>query len=272
MGFLTLSVLDRGVRIVSDDAAVLELLTAAYGAMASEPPEVHLEYRVGQRADRRLFFSRNGSDPAEAEDEGDFLWQFDGDLAVELQNLRRDLYFVHSAALGFHEKACLLVGGIGAGKSTLGWGLLHHGFDYSSDELAPIDLESLGVRPYPRALCLKHEPGSAFPATGAVRTSRALYLPAAGLPAVVEQGPRRVAATFLLAFDPEVSEPSLRRISAAEATARIYPNVLNALAHPADGLDGAIRIATGTECFALTSADLEATCLLVKATVEQLVS
>ena len=61
-----------------------------------------------------------------------------------------------------------VLGKTGAGKSTTAWGLLHHGFSYLSDELAPIDLETLEVLPYRHALCLKRRPPSPLLA-GAVK-------------------------------------------------------------------------------------------------------
>jgi hypothetical protein len=62
----------------------------------------------------------------------------------------------------------------------------------------------------------------------------------------------------------------VRRIGPAQAGARLYANALNALAHPGDGLDAALHIAARTTCFALTTADLAATCTLVQATLDGL--
>ena len=50
----------------------------------------------------------------------------------------------------------LLAGASGNGKSTTAWALLHRGFQYLSDELAPLDLSAMTVHAFPHALCLKH--------------------------------------------------------------------------------------------------------------------
>jgi hypothetical protein len=98
-----------------------------------------------------------------AANDGEFLFLLEKDLTIELQKLRRELYFIHAAALTIDGKACLLLAPSGHGKSTTCWGLLHHGFGYLSDELAPLDLGTLEIQPYAHALCLKDEPPACYP-------------------------------------------------------------------------------------------------------------
>jgi hypothetical protein len=52
-------------------------------------------------------------------------------------------------------------------------------------------------------------------------------------------------------------------MSTGEAAARLLANVLNPLAHPADGLDPALAIARNAPGFALRVGALEATCELI---------
>jgi hypothetical protein len=80
------------------------------------------------------------------------------ELTIDLQKIRRELYFLHAASLSLAGQGLLIVAASGRGKSTTAWALLHHGFDYLSDELAPVDLGSLRVQFYPHALCLKKAP------------------------------------------------------------------------------------------------------------------
>jgi len=72
-----------------------------------------------------------------------------------------------------------------------------------------------------------------------------------------------------LTYDPDALAPSVRRLTAGEAAARLYANALNPLAHAGEGLDGAIRIATASRCFELTTAELASTCALLTATMER---
>ncbi|MCP4201124.1 MAG: hypothetical protein GY769_04240 [bacterium] len=260
---LTLEILGIGICIETEDAEVESLFEATYGAMRRQAPGQDLRYRIG-RSDgaEELTLTRNGGAVQTAEDEGELLWLFDGDLAVELQKLRSDLFFLHSAVLNVRGRGCLLVGGIGAGKSTTAWALSHFGGRYSSDELAPVDLGALEVHAYPRALCLKDEPPVPYqlPET-TVRTTRAMYVPAGSMPGGMNgRGALSVSSVIVINHEAEASQPRLRRLGKAEAAVRIYPHALNALAHSGQGLDAVIRIASGCACFELTRGELSATC------------
>jgi len=271
MHVLTLRVLDRGVRVGCEEPETQALIMATYGYMQGDPGETDLDYTVGRYAAPATFFiKRRGGEPLTAPDDGTFLALFDRDIATELQKLRRDLYFIHAAVLKCANLALMLVAESGGGKSTVCWALLRHGFRYLSDELGPVDLKTLEVHPYPRALTLKREPPASYPVPpGAVRTSRGLHVPVQGLPEGISKGPVPLAAVFFLRHNPGAPQPSIRRISTAEAAARLYANALNPLAHAGDGLDGAIRIATASRCFEFITADLQASCSLLTARLER---
>jgi hypothetical protein len=227
----------------------------------------------GERADlewvlRRdlggFVLERAGHPPLRAPDEGRLLFAFEQELTLALQRVRRDLYFLHAAALALPEGAALFVGDSGAGKSTLAWGLLHHGFAYLSDELAPIEPCDLCVLPYQRSLCLKEPPPGPYALPpDAVETSRGLRVPM-GEHACRLPGRRRICAIYFL--EPGAAahrSPTVRPMSTGEAAARLLANVLNPLAHPADGLDPALAIARNAPGFALRVGALGATCELI---------
>ena len=48
------------------------------------------------------------------------------ELTIELQKIRRELYFLHAAALSLADKAFLNRDSPGTGKSTTVWALLYH--------------------------------------------------------------------------------------------------------------------------------------------------
>jgi hypothetical protein len=247
-------------------------MTTAYGALQGDADTAELDYSV-RRWDAPAAFAieRAGYEPLVARDEGGLLALFDEDLTIELQKLRPDLYVLHAGVLKCGDGVVVLVGRSGGGKSTLSWALLHHGFGYSSDELAPVDLETLHVHPYPRALILKTDPPPSYRLGPAIlRTSRGFHVTTADMPSGVSKGPAPIAAIFFLHHRPEAPAPSVRAVSAAEAATRLYANALNPLAHGGDGLDGAIRIATARPSFELITADLGATCSLVTTTLERL--
>jgi hypothetical protein len=268
---LTLRVLERGVRVVCADSRTQSLVTAAYGGMRGDAGEGDLEYTVGRDGVPATFFiKRRDGDLLSAPDDGAFLAQFDEDFAIEVQKLRHDLYFVHAAVVKCAGGAVMLIAKPGGGKSTLCWALLHHGFRYLSDELGPVNLETLEVHPYVRALALKQEPPASYPLPPlTVRTSRSFHVPAEDSPSRASDGPAPLSAVFFLCYGPATPTPSVRRMSSAEAAVRLYANALNPLAHEADGLDGAIHIATASPCFELITADLRSTCALLTATLER---
>ena len=248
------------------------LLGSNYGGTKGNHRRADLQYSVGRQLGTSFYsIVRNGSRRLKAADDGEFLFLFEEDITIQLQKLRADLYFLHSAGLGFAGKAVMLVGPSGSGKSTTAWALLHHGFRYLSDELGPVNLKTMEVYPYPHALCLKKEPPRCYPLPEKTFcTSRTLHVPIKELPSGVNTSPTPLAAVFFLRCRAWKSKPSVRPLSKAEAGTRLFVNALNPLAHPGEGLDGALQIASQIPCFELTTASLPATCALVKDTLRDL--
>jgi hypothetical protein len=213
---------------------------------------------------------RDGDVIHQAASLGDLLFYLEKDLVVELQKQRADLLFLHSAAVEYLGKAYLLAAESGGGKSTTTFALLHHGFGYLSDELSPVDPGAMEVHGYPHALCIKQAPPKPYVLPQeAVRLSNRTYIPTPVLPGSTISGPAPLGGVFLLRYSPELSVPQLRRISAAEASARLYVTALNALAHEDHGLAPVLRIAEHVPCFAIATAQLPETCALIRSTVEQ---
>lgn len=268
-------ILGQRVRVGCSDPALKQFLTANFGAMATPNDDVapDLQYRI-ESSDTLPSFSliRDGREACKGADPGDLLFLLEKDITVELQKRRSDLFFLHSAAIDWQGNACLLAAESGSGKSTTTWALLHHAFRYLSDELSPIDLESMHVFPYPRALCLKQEPPPTYPLpANVIRLGRRIHIPTEALPSAAILGPRPLGAVFLVKHRPDLGAPELRAIGRAEASARLYVTALNALAHPSHGLDAVVRISEHVPCFAVSSAELSATCALIGSTVEQVI-
>jgi hypothetical protein len=266
---LSLTVFDCPVTIQCEDADARALLVANYGHLQGSPQRGGLRYVVSRPRRRSgapsFAIVRAGRPPLTAADAGEFLFAFEKDLTVALQQVRRDLYFVHAGVLTCRDRAFLLVGPSGRGKSTLTWALLHHGCRYFSDELAAIDLGTREVWPYPHALCLKQEPPPAYPLPPQIlRTSRTLHIPVDLLPGGAGRQPAPLRAAFFLQDRRETSRPALHPLGKAAATAHLLANALNPLAHAEAGLDGALSLAAGMVPFELHAADLSATCALIR--------
>ena len=270
MPVLRFAFFGQHVAVACDGREPAELLGTVYGAFASsdgvEPEAPVLDYSVARGPDGELLIRRRCEELARADESGSFLYAFEHDLTVEVQKRRRDLYFLHAAALEREGRAVLLVAESGAGKSTTAWALLHHGFRYASDELAPIELSSGRVHGFPHALCLKSDPPAPYALPGGVlRTSRARHVPVELLPCGLARCPLPQDAIVFLRYRADRHQPAIRPVGAAEATARLYVQALNPLAHPGDGLDAALEVVRGGRCFGLEAAGLAATCdLLVR--------
>src|SRR5437660_3433695 len=94
-----------------------------------------------------------------------------------------------------------------------------------------------------------------------VVTSRTLHV--RDVPGSIGKAPAPLGAVVFVHYNPDASRPAIRRLTTAEAGARLYANALNPLAHARDGLDGAVRITAARPCYELVSADLSATSALL---------
>lgn len=273
---VSLRILGQHIRVVCPDPALREIVTVNFGAMAApdQCARADLEYRVStDDAQAPIALTRSGEPALAADAPGDFLYLLEKDITVELQKRRPELFFLHSAAVDWRGGCYLLAAESGSGKSTTTWGLLHHGFRYLSDELSPIDLDSLMVAPYPHALCLKQSPAPDYRLPdSAMRLGRTIHVPAQALPSAFVTGPRPLRGVLLVKHCPDVRQPVMHSISAAEAGARLYVAALNALAHANRGLDAAIRIAERVPCFAVATGDLAMTCAVIRSRIEALTS
>lgn len=266
MTSVELSVFDCNIRVDCADKETESFIVANYGWFRRQGKDPDLHYAISRgQTFRGFIITRDRAEPVIASDDAEFLFLFEKYITTELQKLRRDLYFLHGAAVEYEKKAIALIAPSGFGKSTTTWGLLHHGFRYLSDELTPVNLKTLEVVPYPHSLSLKDDPPAAYPLPNStVYTSRTRHIPAESLPGGVTEKSTLLTAVFFLRYTPGISEPQVKLMSKGEAVVRLFSNALNPLAHEGGGLDGAIEIALKSQCFELFATDLSQTSELVK--------
>ena len=268
MSVIDLSVFDCDIRVECGDRQAESLLNSNYGWFKQSVQDPQINYRITREdgGEGRLI-TRNGACPELARDDGEFLYMFEKDMTIETQKLRPDLYFVHAAVLALDGRALALVAPSGYGKSTTAWGLLHHGFKYLSDELAPVHLTTMRVRPFPHALCVKTVPPNEYPLPKeTIFTTRTAHVPTQFLPCETMGETIPLEAIFFVRFVGETPEPVLKPMGKGDAAARLFTNALNPLAHSGEGLDGAIEIVSNARCFELLSSNLNSTCDLIKST------
>jgi hypothetical protein len=259
----------RVARVRCSDAGLRATLDAVYAPMRRRADHADIEYAVEARGTGFVVRGPAGAF-ATAAGPGGVLPLIDEQLAVGFQWLRPELLFLHAAALASRERAFLLVAPSGGGKSTTAWALTHHGFGYLSDELAPVELAGLAVHPYRRALALKDRPPAPYGLpSGAVLVGRSAWVPIDTVPSQVRFHPLRLAALFFLDRH-TAGAARTRRLTASEAAVRLYANALNALAHPADGLDAVVDVVSRVPAFELTTSHLANTHLAVREVLESL--
>jgi hypothetical protein len=254
------------------DPELRRLLVGNFGAMASpgEKSQPDIEFSVKSGDTSPLSLVQRGRAAQAALDSSDLLFLLEKQITIELQRRRADLFFLHAAAIALKDRACLLVAESGGGKSTTTWGMLHHGFEYLTDELSPVDIHSMQVFPYPHAVCLKRHAPHSYPLPPSVMDlGRTTHIPTCSLPSAAVSDPRALAAVFLLKYRPDLLAPELHALGPAEAGARLYANALNPLAHANHGLDAVAGIAEQVPCFSVSSASLSSTCKLIRAAFEK---
>ena len=268
-----LAVLGQRIRIECCDPELRALLVAMYESMAvpDDGRPADLCYRIDSSGTPAVIsISRPGLGTFNAHAPDEMVFLLEADVTVVLQRQRPDLLFMHAAAIEMQGKAFLLAAASGGGKSTTAWALLHHGFGYLSDELSPVDLDSLCVYPYPRALSLKHAPPSAYPLPDdAIRLPHTIHVGASSLRGAVLNEPRPIGAVFVLQRERSGGFPTLRTLEAAEAAAYLYVNALNALAHSNRGLEAVVHVAGHVPCYAVSIGELRATCALIEHAVKR---
>jgi hypothetical protein len=267
---LATTIVGINIRIDCGSGDVHELLASNFEGMTTAGDSFDLEYRVRSCAGADGFIvSRQNSDFRQtAKDTGALIYFLESDLVVQSQLLRPDLLFLHSAVVSDGGKAHLVTGPSGAGKSTTSWGLLHHGFGYVSDELAPVSLAQLLVSTYSHAICLKSPLPTGYPVpAGAFVTNRGTHIPPSAMPAPTIDCNLPVGSVFFVEHRPDFRKTVIEPVGHAEAATRLYPNILNALAHPNDGLDAALQLTQDVGCYRIEAADLASTCATIASTI-----
>jgi len=206
----------------------------------------------------------DGVDSWSLPDADRLLFHLDKEMTLTLQRQRPDLFFLHAAAVAWEGRVAALPAFSGTGKSTLTLVLLAGGFEYLSDELAPIDLRALTVHPYRHALNLKALPPAPYTLPdGTLQHGLRLHVPAGALPVVRRREELPLAALiFLHRGEPRVD--GLRPMTKASAVARLMAHALNPLAHPGYGLDAAVELGRARPCFELDVSDLQSAGAAIK--------
>ena len=257
---IELQVLGQPVRILTDDPSVTETLSACYSAFLQPLQDSSgspIELKIHKRPAKFEWSVAHGDVTDACNDLADLIYFVEKMMTIELQRRRSELFFLHAAALTANGRCVIIAGESGAGKSTLCWDLCHAGFKYMSDELAPVNLDTLQVEAYPHAICLKRIAEHMPPLPNeTVRTEATMHIPVDVIPGGVDRGPADIDSIIFLQNSDGDAPSGLVEMPRSQAAAYFYANGLNQLAHERDGLRAAADFAGARPCFKLARGNL----------------
>jgi HprK-related kinase A len=227
-------------------------------------------FRVGHR--RRYIVATDGHPSFEPHRYQEVLPYVEWSLNLQIPRVMPQCLQLHSSAMQVGGQGVMLPGHSGAGKSTLTAGLLARGWHYLCDEFALIDVKTLALQPYPRAICIKRDSFDVVRRIGLPIHGGRHYVKAAkGLvgfirPATVRSDAVGTACPVRYVIFPKYTHgarPALSPLTRAEAAFEMLPCCYNFLRCDNDALGVLANVVRGASCYRLTVGELEATCDLL---------
>ena len=258
---LRLGILNCSVAVRCADELSCRFLRECYSAFLSAPDKrirVDLAYDVTPARSSDGWTIRSAQTLINCRSSYELLYEFEKDMTQRVQLLRPDLFFVHGAALSAGDRCVVISGASGSGKSSLAWFMSYNGFEYLSDELAPVDPDSHRIQPYPHALCLKNPPLSEpeLPES-ALHTEATIHVPAYELSARAPDRPGALALLVYIDGTGDGAAMQLHELEHAESAARLYANGLNQLAHANSGLAVVAEISRNVASYLVSGGSVE---------------
>ena len=266
-----LQFLEHVIGIQCEDSELAALLRTNFEGLLTcdQSNDVFYQIRGSGPGPFRLKRSDSNSEIAAAQT-GDVIYELEGNLVVWLQLANPSYAFLHAAALIRNRSIHLLTGHSGAGKSTTAFGLTRFGFQLLTDEMVAIDPASRTLTAFKHAVCLKRHPPDGFELPpGTVTSTRGYHIPPSALNETNPEDGLPIKTIIFMEYDPTAEEPVLRACGAAEAVTRLYPNMLNALSHPEEGVEAAATVVREMDSYLMKTAELGASCELITSTVDK---
>lgn len=165
-------------------------------------------------------------------------------IVTAFVELRPDLIWIHSGVVARPEGALLIVGASGQGKSTFVTHLCELGWQFLSDEMAPIDIRQGSVVPYPRSPLRRVNPGHNVGPQGIGELEKVGYAVPADRIAMASVP---IRAIVFPRFS-HSSETVIEKLSAGESSLELMRSCTNFPDHKAEAVTALARIATLAPC------------------------
>jgi hypothetical protein len=157
-------------------------------------------------------------------------------VTVLFLEARPDLLWFHASAAAVRDRAVMIAGPTGHGKSTLATRLTTLDWLFLADDVAPLDMAARAVLPFPQTPAIREDPGPDIADVGVPD------LPKSDVTLLSHEIGRAAVPLGMLVFPTYsrgAAEGELRRCSRGEAAVALLRGALN---FPAHG-EGAIRAA-----------------------------
>lgn len=180
----------------------------------------------------------------------------------------------HTASMSYRGLGFIFAGDSGCGKSTLAAMLLARGWQYLCDEFALVDLDTLRLHPFPKALCIKAGSYPVVRRLGLRFARRRDYVKQlkarVGYISPFDVGPRAVAGVTPIRFIvfPEYrggADSTLRPLSRARAAMLLSRCCFNRPGFSGGALPALARVVGQAPCFRLEVGNSDEPCRLLEA-------
>ncbi|HUR00870.1 MAG TPA: hypothetical protein VM166_15580 [Gemmatimonadaceae bacterium] len=164
---------------------------------------------------------------------------------------RPDLLWLHAGVVRFQGFATLIVGPSGSGKSTLSTKLCQLGWEFLSDEVAPLGVESHVVVPYPQSPFRRVNPGTALLPHEVDELRRELWQPPGD---AVWSLPTEVNLVVFPEFS-FGSETEAKKLGPGDAAMELLKNSIDFFRHREAAVSRLVDLAAVIPCHALQYGD-----------------
>ncbi len=248
------------VEIRADDTSVLGSLAGSYRHMkgaAQAPPASVSEIRRVPDGSYQVIPAHG--DPATRATLHDAVRWARTQVTEGFLRARRDLMWLHGAAVAREGRAIILPGRRGEGKSTLATALCELGWSFLTDDLIPLDPSALRAHPFPRVPEVREDPGEEQPRDWVARAPKSSY----DVSRRLATGPLPVAAVVFPRARRGSDAPTLATVGAGEAVLAIAEGCWNFADLGELAPASLSRLVSDVPTRALTFSDAEAAARLV---------
>jgi hypothetical protein len=169
------------------------------------------------------------------------------EVIMRFMRARPDLLWIHAGAVERNEKALLISGASGQGKSTLTTMLVHNGWRLMSDDVAPIRMNADQILPFYQAPLRRIDPGKQLSSEEVASLEReSVALSSESLRA----DPAELRAVVFPMFDRRASTRLIRMAKGAGAL-ELLRNARNMIDHKAAAVERAAQLARSLPMFQL---------------------